>query len=176
MRPTIIKYLNELFGVEFFNFLIPTPSQVYIIAFIITSFIYLKRQTSQNKRLRSNTIYVILCGLSALAGAKLGFVLLHLKSYISMPSHVFASGTISWGAYIGLLLFVFGYAKFDPKKSFTNLDVISTCLPMAVFIGRWSCFLNGDDFGTLSSLPWAVQYPYSSIPFGEHFQNGIRVC
>lgn len=173
MRPRIIDLLNNFFGVEFFKYFIPTPSQIYGIAFIITAIIFINRITKVNRQLNKNIIFTLLCGITALFGAKLGFVLLHLKSYIHDPLNVFSSGTISWGAYLGLFLFVYIYSRNKWNKTLNHLDIIATCIPMAVFIGRWSCFLNGDDFGTLSSLPWAVRYPYYSIPFGEHFQQGI---
>jgi len=44
---------------------------------------------------------------------------------------------------------------------------------LAPAIGRWSCFLNGDDFGTLSNTPWAVVYPHGSIPFTYQVRQGL---
>jgi phosphatidylglycerol:prolipoprotein diacylglycerol transferase len=40
-------------------------------------------------------------------------------------------------------------------------------------VGRMACFLNGDDYGSLSSLPWAVQFPKGSYPFYDHLYQGL---
>jgi phosphatidylglycerol---prolipoprotein diacylglyceryl transferase len=173
VRPIIINYLNELFGVNIFNVIIPTPSQVYIIVFIVVAIILIQKLTHQNKQLTTNILFVFLCAISSLIGAKLAFVIPHFKSYIHAPSHLFQSGSISWGAYVGLFIFIFIYTRIRKLPTFDYLDIIATCIPIGIFIGRWSCYLNGDDFGTLSSLPWAVQYPFNSIPFGTHFELGI---
>ena len=71
------------------------------------------------------------------------------------------------------MFFIIGYTTIKKIPSLRYLDIVVTCIPVGIFIGRWSCFLNGDDFGTLSSLPWAVQYPFNSIPFGTHYELGL---
>jgi phosphatidylglycerol:prolipoprotein diacylglycerol transferase len=39
-------------------------------------------------------------------------------------------------------------------------------------IARVGCFVNGDDYGTLSSLPWAVRYPAGTEAHAAHMARG----
>ncbi len=51
-------------------------------------------------------------------------------------------------------------------------DVFVPALLAAYAVGRVGCFVNGDDFGTLTNIPWAVVYPPGSEPYAAHLANG----
>jgi phosphatidylglycerol:prolipoprotein diacylglycerol transferase len=38
--------------------------------------------------------------------------------------------------------------------------------------GRIGCFLNGCCYGAACKLPWAVSFPYQSLPYQEEFADG----
>jgi phosphatidylglycerol:prolipoprotein diacylglycerol transferase len=50
-----------------------------------------------------------------------------------------------------------------------GMDIVAPCLVLALGIGRIGCFLNGCCYGSECSVPWAVTYPYRSIPFKDQF-------
>jgi phosphatidylglycerol:prolipoprotein diacylglycerol transferase len=43
---------------------------------------------------------------------------------------------------------------------------------LGVAIGRIGCFLNGDDFGSLSHLPWAARFPPGTEAYADHLTRG----
>lgn len=45
-------------------------------------------------------------------------------------------------------------------------------LALGYAIGRLGCFLNGDDFGTVSHVPWAVAYPPGTEAYSDHIARG----
>lgn len=51
-------------------------------------------------------------------------------------------------------------------------DAIIPAVALGVAIGRIGCFLNGDDFGTLSHLPWAVRFPPGTEAYTDHLSRG----
>jgi phosphatidylglycerol:prolipoprotein diacylglycerol transferase len=53
------------------------------------------------------------------------------------------------------------------------LDVAASVLGIGPMIGRMACFLNGDDYGKLSHVPWAVHFPHGSYPFLDHVSKGL---
>ena len=174
MRPRIIQYLNEMFSTTIFHWAIPTPNQVYGLAFLTVGVLFLMRSRQNRLSLPVILNCFWIGGVGAFLGAKLMYVILHLPSYILMPSHIFASGgTVSWGAYLGALaaLSVYLHYKRQPVSRF--LDILAATLPLGTFMGRWSCFLNGDDFGKLTTASWGVRYPQGSYPFAEHVHEGI---
>jgi phosphatidylglycerol:prolipoprotein diacylglycerol transferase len=174
MRYTIVNFLNQITGTAIFEFIIPTSSVINFIAFCLISIFFIRRCKQSNLDTRTSFYCVLLGGPFAFIGAKLFYVLLHLKSYILKPSHVFSQGgTVSWGAYIGITLGIIILLKHMKQLVFPFLDCLGSCLALGPFIGRWGCFLNGCDYGKITNLPWAVQYPKGSIPFSAHVHDGI---
>jgi len=53
------------------------------------------------------------------------------------------------------------------------LDAVAPSLGVIVALGRVGCFLEGCDFGTPSSVAWAVRYPVGSHAFGHQLARGL---
>jgi phosphatidylglycerol:prolipoprotein diacylglycerol transferase len=111
----------------------------------------------------------ILCGLW---GANLLGVVVHGGSG-AMALLNFWQGGKSWygGALAGGLAGgLFFYFRKLPVLSYADASVPAVALGYSV--GRLGCFLNGDDFGTLSHLPWAVAYPRGTEAYYDHLARG----
>jgi phosphatidylglycerol:prolipoprotein diacylglycerol transferase len=174
MRPRLVHYLNETIGLNLFDWIIPTPSIIYLITFLFLSLIFIRRCKKSGFDGRIAFRSALWGGIAAFLGAKLFYVVLHLKSYILLPSHIFApGGTVSWGAYLGIVIGVTLYLRHKRQAVLPILDVLGSVMALAPFIGRWSCFLNGDDYGKITSVAWAVRYPRGSLPFAEQANDGI---
>ncbi len=174
MRPRLVTFLNEIFPVSFFNWFIPTPNQMYAIAFLMVAIVFYQRsrQSRLPKHVVINSIWF--GGIGAFLGAKLLFVLLHIKSYLILPSHIFAAGgSVSFGAYAGGLIALMAYMRYRREPVLTSLDIAAATLPLGTALGRISCFLNGDDYGTLTTVFWGVRYPPNSYPFTEQVSQGV---
>jgi len=175
MRPRIIDFLNERFGVSIFGWLVPDPSTMYAIAMLVCLIVFVRRarvaQLSQSHALKA-AIWAMIGGL---VGARVFFLLQHPGGVIARPGIIFSvsGGTASWGAYLGGIMGFWGYLASRREAALPYLDVIASLLGLGPFLARWSCFLNGDDFGILSGLPWGVAYPHGSIPFAHQVQQGL---
>jgi phosphatidylglycerol:prolipoprotein diacylglycerol transferase len=51
-------------------------------------------------------------------------------------------------------------------------DAIVPASTLGVAISRLGCFLNGDDFGTRSNLPWAVTFPPGTEAYADDLTRG----
>ena len=175
MRPRIVDYLNQLFDTSVFEWLIPYPAFIYALAMLVCLLVFVNR----SRRAELNQIHAIGAGVSAmiggLIGARLLFVILYQKYYPDLIAAVFTvtGATISWGAYLGGIIGFLSYLLYHRQTLLRYLDIIAPILGLGVFIGRLSCFLNGCDFGRLSSLPWSVKYSPGSIPYIEHINQGL---
>lgn len=111
MRPRIIDYLNNLFGVHIFEWLVPDPSTMYALAMLVCLIIFVRRiktaRLSQSDALKA-AIWGMLGGL---VGARVFFLLMHPGWVIARPEIIFSvsGGTASWGAYLGGILGFWGY-------------------------------------------------------------------
>jgi phosphatidylglycerol:prolipoprotein diacylglycerol transferase len=51
-------------------------------------------------------------------------------------------------------------------------DAAMPAVALGYAIGRVGCFLNGDDFGVPTTLPWAVTYPAGTEAYADHLSRG----
>jgi phosphatidylglycerol:prolipoprotein diacylglycerol transferase len=51
-------------------------------------------------------------------------------------------------------------------------DAAMPALALGYSVGRLGCFLNGDDYGTLTNLPWSVVYPPGTEAYADHLVRG----
>jgi phosphatidylglycerol:prolipoprotein diacylglycerol transferase len=175
MRPRIVDFLNDQLGTEIFEWLVPYPSTVYALTMLVCLIVFVRRvkfvQLSQANALKA-AIFTMFGGL---IGTRVFFLVLHLERMLARPEIIYSisGGTASWGAYLGGAIGFWGYFARRRKSALPYLDVLGSMMGLGPFIGRWSCFLNGDDFGTFSNAPWAVVYPHGSIPFTHQVQQGL---
>jgi len=66
-------------------------------------------------------------------------------------------GGLSWyGGFLLAFLAIFTYLKIK-KLPLRYLEIVTLFLPLAHAIARVGCFLNWDDYGKPSNLPWAIK-------------------
>lgn len=51
-------------------------------------------------------------------------------------------------------------------------DAVVPAVALGYGLGRVGCFLNGDDYGAVTRLAWAVQYPPGTEAFEAHLDRG----
>ncbi len=175
MRPRIIDFLNNLFGVSIFGWLVPDPSTMYAVTMLVCLIVFVRRAKTAPLSQADALKAAIWAMLGGLAGARIFFLLQHPGWVIARPRIIFSvsGGTASWGAYLGGMIGFMGYFARRRESALPYLDTLGSMLGLGPFLGRWSCFLNGDDFGVLTSLPWGVAYPHGSIPFAHQVQQGL---
>lgn len=77
-----------------------------------------------------------------------------------------------FGAFVGAGLFGWLYLRWKKVSCFSYADASVPAIALGYAVARIGCFLNGDDFGTLSSLPWAVQFPTRTLAYEDHLLEG----
>lgn len=111
----------------------------------------------------------ILLTIGVLVGARLGSVLSSLGYYLANPIEVIAvwnGGLAFHGGLIGIVTAVLVFAK-RKKISFYGLaDIIAIPAALALAFGRVANFINGEFFGTITTLPWGVKF--GDIPGFRH--------
>ena len=95
-------------------------------------------------------------------GGRLGYVFFYKPEMLREPLsilRVWEGGMSSHGGMIGLLLFTFYFARRH-KISWTNLgDNLVVTAPLGLFFGRCANFINGELYGRITNVPWAMQFP-----------------
>jgi phosphatidylglycerol---prolipoprotein diacylglyceryl transferase len=102
--------------------------------------------------------------VGGLAGAKLLWVLEHLGEE-PVVALLFSRGGMSWfGGFVGGLLAGLVVLRRSRTPIVPVLAAATPALAFGQLLGRIGCFLVGDDYGTPSSLPWAVPFPQGLPP------------
>jgi phosphatidylglycerol:prolipoprotein diacylglycerol transferase len=110
---------------------------------------------------------------AGLMGARVFYLLETFDRTIEHPAVILDvfGPTTSWGAYLAGLTAYFAYFKLNKIPSSGYADAFGSSLGLGPFIGRWSCFLHGCCYGTVSEVPWAIRFPAGSPPYTDHFQH-----
>lgn len=175
MRPRIVEALNALFDTSVFHWLIPVPAVIYAIAMLVAFIVWMRRSKSSDLSTFHITGAAFCMMVAGLLGTRVFFLIQHWRETLAHPQQIFdpTGGLTSWGAYLGGVIGLLLYCRFYRLRVLPYADAAVPCLGLGIALGRWSCFLNGDDYGTLSSLPWAVRFPHGSYPFVAQVQAGL---
>ena len=130
------------------------------LAFLIPYIISLKRIKNEKLSLEIGTKIAVLIAIVGPLGARILYLLLHLKFYILYPNQIWrvdAGGLASYGGFIVGFLAIYIYSKirkFDMKK---YLDYYAPYIALGIAIARIGCFINYCCQGLPTKLIWGVQ-------------------
>ena len=114
-----------------------------------------------------------------IVGGRLGYVLLYNPEMLRAPLsilRVWEGGMSSHGGMIGLLLFTLYYAHRH-KISWMNLgDNLGVTAPVGLFFGRCANFINGELYGRITTVPWAIQFPKELLDHPTEANRAIASC
>jgi phosphatidylglycerol:prolipoprotein diacylglycerol transferase len=116
------------------------------------------------------------CTLGAMIGGVLGAKLYYLVDHWSAMTAdplgtIFSgSGLTYYGGFIGGALGVLLVGRRYKVPLMTLVDMGAPLVALGYGVGRIGCFLNGDDYGKVSNLPWAMAFPKGTPPTLERVQ------
>jgi phosphatidylglycerol:prolipoprotein diacylglycerol transferase len=137
-----------------------------IIAAIIIAILEGKRKRISAEEIVSLAPWVIVGGL---IGARLFHVIDRWELYAGAPLHILMiqhGGLAIWGGVAGGAIAVLAYAGINRMSIGRLADTLVPGLLVAQIIGRFACLINGDSYGSATTLPWGFIYinPSSMIP------------
>lgn len=139
----------------------------FLIALGLLHFYYLKKRSPYNFDQETTLITAII--VCTLIGGRLGYMLLYdLKNFIHNPLTFFMTlhgGMASHGGIVGVFLALVWFSKKTKTSLFGLCDIIASIAAPGIFLGRIANFINGELWGKITYLPWAVIFP-SSAPEG----------
>jgi phosphatidylglycerol:prolipoprotein diacylglycerol transferase len=106
--------------------------------------------------------------LGVLLGGRLGYFLLYDPAiFIDRPMdllRVWEGGMASHGGFIGVLCALIWFSRKSGSLLWTLTDLIVTITPPGLLLGRLANFINGELWGKVTDVPWAVIFPRSADP------------
>ena len=111
------------------------------------------------------------CALGIVLGGRLGYVLFYGKTYfLEHPAEIFMlwhGGMSFHGGFLGTILALLLYARRHKISMLSMLDLGAVVTPIGLFLGRIANFINGELWGRVTDVPWAIIFPHAG-PDGRH--------
>ena len=131
-----------------------------ILAYFMLPYLAKKKKLNLSKEKIENLLFYT--ALAGLIGARLFIVFIyHPSYYLSNPLEIFKiwKGGVSFhGALLFGLLAVYFFCKKHKLKFLEIMDLLIIPTALGFALGRIGNFLNGELYGRITSVPWAVKF------------------
>ena len=155
------------FAVQFGGFGIRWYAIAYLVG-LLAGWYLLRREASHiGSPLRLETVDILLNYVlfGIIFGGRLGYILFYNSAYyLAHPLamlRIWEGGMAFHGALLGIAIAVLIMAKRHHVPFFLLTDRIALVVPIGLFFGRLSNFINGELYGRVTALPWAMVFPNS---------------
>ena len=147
---------------QIFTFEIRWYSLAYI-AGILIGWILSKRVFISNQNIKKCfDDYLTYLILGIIIGGRLGYVVFYNFNYYSSNVidifKIWQGGMSFHGGVLGVILSTVIFANKKRHNIFYYLDIVAIVSPIGIFFGRISNFINSELYGTITTMPWAVQF------------------
>jgi phosphatidylglycerol---prolipoprotein diacylglyceryl transferase len=112
--------------------------------------------------------FLVWATLGVVLGGRLGYVLFYNFSYYSQHPiealYLWHGGMSFHGGALGVILAIvlFTRARAIPNVAFA--DLICAAVPIGLLFGRIANFINGELFGRITDVRWAMIFPNGTLP------------
>ena len=142
----------------------------FFASYLLVRYQMKKKDFGVSKLDVENLYFYLILGL--VIGARLGYVLFYdLKMYLADPLEIFAiwhGGMSFHGGLIGVLI-VGIFFSWKNKKSFLKIaDLFIVTAPIGLGFGRIGNFINGELYGRVTQVPWAMIFPTDKDHLPRH--------
>ena len=114
-----------------------------------------------NKTIFEDLIIYLIIGM--VLGGRLGYVFFYNFDYYSSNFaeifKIWEGGMSFHGGLLGVIVATIVFSKIKRINFYYFADIVCCVSPIGIFLGRIANFINGELYGKISTLPWAVIFP-----------------
>ena len=162
LSPFLIRF-GENFGIRYYGL-------AYVLGFVACGWLlhryHRAGRTSLDLNASVDLVFSIVIGV--LLGGRMGYFLLYqfetLRHDPLALLRVWEGGMASHGGFIGVTAALWWFARSRKVPMLHLGDLIASTAPAGLFFGRVANFINGELWGRISDVPWAVIFPQSASP------------
>ncbi|UJF24999.1 prolipoprotein diacylglyceryl transferase [Suttonella sp. R2A3] len=167
-HPDINPYIFELGPIK------PTwYGMMYVIAFVL-AIVLAKYRAKQQPLWTEETADKLVTNYLAfgvILGGRLGYVLFYGLEYWQQdwlyPLKIWQGGMSFHGGLLGVIFACWLFARKQKMHFFQVTDFLAPLIPAGLFFGRIGNFINGELWGKISDVPWAMVFPTGG-PYPRH--------
>ncbi len=133
----------------------------FLLSYLLVRFQVRKKNLPISRTMIESLYAYIILGL--LIGARLGYVIFYnLPFYLKKPLEIFAvwhGGMSFHGGLLGCIVSGFIFTKRYRLDFWQLSDLVVVTAPIGLGLGRLGNFINGELYGRVSDVPWAMVFP-----------------
>ena len=107
--------------------------------------------------------FVVWAAIGIVGGGRLGYVLFYdLPHYLAEPADILAvwhGGMSFHGGFLGTVIAMILFARRRAMPVWSLIDVVAPSVTVGLLLGRLANFVNGELFGRVTDVPWAIVFP-----------------
>ncbi|PKA41195.1 prolipoprotein diacylglyceryl transferase [Rhizobium sullae] len=115
--------------------------------------------------------FIVWAALGIVLGGRIGYILFYdLPSVVENPLRaieIWNGGMSFHGGITGTTIAMIVFARRNGIPVWSLFDIVAAVVPIGLFCGRIANFVNGELWGRLTDVPWAVVFPTGG-PFARH--------
>lgn len=138
---------------------------MYLFGFAFAMWLAGRRADAPNSGWTRNEVSDLLFYgfLGVILGGRIGYVLFYnFDLFLADPTYLFKiwTGGMSFhGGLIGVITAMIWFAHKTKRHFFTVADFVAPLIPFGLGVGRIGNFMNGELWGRVTDVPWAIIFP-----------------
>ncbi len=159
LSPFIIRF-GENFGLRWYGL-------AYVLGFLAGGWLMMRYHRAGRSSLPANQVidFIFALVFGVLIGGRVGYFLLYdFDQLVHEPwvlLRVWEGGMASHGGFVGVVLATWWFARRHGFSFLHLCDILVTTGTLGLFFGRIANFINGELWGKITTVPWAVIFPKS---------------
>jgi phosphatidylglycerol:prolipoprotein diacylglycerol transferase len=162
LDPFLVRFTEHI-GIRYYGL-------AYVLGFLAAGWL-LRRyaragRTTLPAAAGSDLVFWLVAGV--FIGGRLGYFLLYRSAeFLRDPLvlvRVWEGGMASHGGFVGVALVLLWFARAQRQPFWHVSDLVVSAAPVGLLFGRIANFINGELWGRVSEVPWAVIFPTSARP------------
>ena len=162
LSPFLLQF-SETIGIRYYGL-------AYVLGFVCAAWLlrcYARAELSLVPAQKIGDLMFALI-LGVFLGGRIGhFILYQPEAVLADPLQllrVWEGGMASHGGFVGVVVALAWFGRAQRIGFFHLSDLVASVAPLGLLLGRIANFINGELWGRISTVPWAVIFPLSESP------------
>ena len=159
-RPYLIKFTDSI-GIYYYGV-------AYVLAFLIGAWLLLlysrRGRSPLNRDQCLDFLFALVLGV--MIGGRLGYFLFYTPEKLWADPlsllRIWEGGMASHGGFIGVTIATIWYGRATGVGFWRLADLAATITPSGLLLGRIANFINGELWGKVTDVPWAIIFKSSA--------------